>query len=254
MSLQAKSQGSGTHVRVARDDGIAELTLCRPKVNAMNTELLAELASAFEQLERDAEVRGILVRAEGNAFSAGLDLVEVASLDDAGLEVFLAIFDDAFGSAFRLDKPMAAAVAGHAIAGGLVLALCADHLALEQGSYKCGLTELAVGVPFPRSAYEIVAAATPPRALRALIYGAATHSPAELFDMGVGDVLVTDANVAAKSWLATQTSRSLVTFAEIKRGQRRTAREAIASETVRERRQLVAATLATKHGAPRVLR
>ena len=61
-------------------------------------------------------------------------------------------------------KPIAAAVEGHAIAGGLVLALAADFVALQTGGYKLGLTELQVGVPFPDSALQVVIDAIPARA------------------------------------------------------------------------------------------
>ncbi|WP_437968659.1 enoyl-CoA hydratase/isomerase family protein [Sorangium sp. So ce260] len=174
-------------VEVLTRDGIADVTLSRPKVNAMNQAVLRQLADVFQRLAEDDAARGVLVRGAGNCLSAGLDLREVASLDREGLGSFLDDFDAAFGAAFRFPKPLAAAVHGHAIAGGLLLAMCADFLALGAGDYKVGLPELAVGIAFPRVAFEIARTASPARALRRLVFGAEIHSPASLFDMGVGD-------------------------------------------------------------------
>src|SRR5262245_33651345 len=150
------------------NEGIAEVVLNRPKVNAMNRALIEELGQAFGRISTDSAIRGALLRAEGRCFSAGLDLKELAAYSREELASFLGLFDTGIGPVFSCTKPVAAAVRGHAIAGGLVLALCADFLALAPGDYKLGLTELLVGVSFPREAFEIVRVALPPRALRRL--------------------------------------------------------------------------------------
>src|SRR5690606_14460563 len=136
--------------------------LDRPKVNAMSPGLLRDLAAAFDEVA-DPAIAGVLLRGEGKALSAGLDLKEVAALDEGSIDGFLDLLDRAFLAAFRYPRPLAVAVTGHAIAGGLVLALCADHVAIERGEHKLGLTELAVGVPLPPVAYEIVRAGLPLR-------------------------------------------------------------------------------------------
>ena len=76
---------------------------------------------------REAAGRPVLVTGAGDAFSAGLDLKEVAALDDAGTERFLGVLDDMMDALFDHPGPMVACVNGHAIAGGCVIALCADH-------------------------------------------------------------------------------------------------------------------------------
>ncbi|WP_437298052.1 enoyl-CoA hydratase/isomerase family protein [Sorangium sp. So ce426] len=117
-------------VEVLTRDGMAEITLNRPKVNAMNQALLREMTDVFGRLAQDDAVSGVLVRGTGQCLSAGLDLHELASLDRERLSSFLDDFDSAFGAAFRLPNPFAAAVRGHAIAGGMILAMCADFIAL----------------------------------------------------------------------------------------------------------------------------
>lgn len=240
--------GTMTNVSVKVSDGIAEISLERPKVNAMSSALLEELRLAFEGAAADDGVKGALLVGAGRCLSAGLDLDEVAGLDWASGDRFLDRLDAAFGAAFRFPKPLAVAVHGHAVAGGLVIALCADFVALGQGDYKIGLTELAVGVPFPRTAWEIVRSGMPPRALSKLVNEAGTHPPAEIFDLGVGDVLVDDPRAAAEGWLALVTSRPLPVFSFVKAQRREEAWARIDTYTVRERRRLLETLLKTRRG------
>ncbi|WP_437792003.1 enoyl-CoA hydratase/isomerase family protein [Sorangium sp. So ce693] len=91
-------------VEVLTRDGMAEITLNRPKVNAMNQALLREMTDVFGRLAQDDAVSGVLVRGTGQCLSAGLDLHELASLDRERLSSFLDDFDAAFGAAFRFPE------------------------------------------------------------------------------------------------------------------------------------------------------
>jgi enoyl-CoA hydratase len=235
------------------DAGIAELVLDRPKVNALSRALLEEMLATLRQLGDDEHVRGVLVRGEGKCFSAGLDLVELSQLEEGELLEYLDIVEAAFTSAFAFPKPMVAAVHGHAVAGGLVLALCADHLVMGRGDYKLGLTELAVGVPFPRPAFEIVRLAMGPRALNAVVHGAGTYSPQELFDLGVGDALSDDPRGDARRWLSMMASRPLGTFRFVKTLHRGEAWERIQSRSAEEQRALIDAITAARTSIARTL-
>lgn len=233
------------HVRVVRDGAVAEIVLDRPKVNAMSAALLRDLSAAFDQVA-DPSVAGVLVRGEGKALSAGLDLNEVAALDEGSIDAFLDLLDHAFSAAFRHPAPVAVAVTGHAIAGGLVLALCGDYVSIARGDHKLGLTELAVGVPFPPVAYEIVKAGLPLRAFRKLVLEAELHGAEEAFAMGVGDALVDDAVADGRRWLKLVTGRPRAAFAYVKRQRRREVLDRIALVPLAERRALVAAMLAAR--------
>ena len=227
-------------------DGNAEIVLNRPKVNAMSRALLAELRDAFLQINADDSIRGALIRSDGNAFSAGLDLKEVATLDFDASADFVDLMDESFTQPFTYPKPLAIAVQGHAIAGGLVLALTADFFAMQTGDYKIGLTELQVGVPFPRVAFEIVRNALPPRALRKLINEADTYPPQEIWELGVGDALVDDPVEACREYLAKVTTRPLDTYMFVKAQRRKDAWENIARSTLAERRTLIATLMAAR--------
>ncbi|MBL92372.1 MAG: enoyl-CoA hydratase [Myxococcales bacterium] len=205
------------------DNKLMVVTLNRPKVNAQNSEFMAQLTQAFTQANQDDNVRGVLLRAEGKCFSAGLDLVEVLSLDEAGQKAFLTAFDEAYSAFYFCEKPIAAAVHGHAIAGGAVLALMADFCALVDGPAQFGTTELAVGVPFPQVAWDAMYTAVPPRTLRKLIYGAALMDFPSAYEMGVGDVLTQNPEEAARGWLTTVSAFPSETFKHTKQQMRQKA-------------------------------
>jgi enoyl-CoA hydratase len=124
-------------VRVERGERIATVILDRPAVrNAVDPATARRLAEAFLALDRDDSVQALVLWGAGGTFCAGADLRAVASGWDAGqLRRPSGAPDDAFGpmGPTRLDlaKPVVAAVAGHAVAGGLELALWCDLRVVE---------------------------------------------------------------------------------------------------------------------------
>src|ERR1700722_9898216 len=95
-----------------------------------------------------------------------------------------------FGAASFLPMSLVAALNGHAIAGGCVLACCADRRIMAQGSGRIGITELLVGVPFPALAFEIVRFAVPARYLPEFTFGAATYDTDAALQRGCVDAVV----------------------------------------------------------------
>ena len=118
---------------------------------------------------------------------------------------------------------MAAAVQGHAIAGGAILALMADFCALKNGPARFGTTELAVGVPFPQVAWDAMHAAVPPRTLRRLVYTAELFDFKSAYEMGVGDVLSEEPEEDARAWLKKVSSFPRETFQHTKQQMRQKA-------------------------------
>src|SRR6185295_14657452 len=109
-----------------RPDGIAVVTLADPPMNTMDAPLLENLTGVFERLGADSDVRGAVITGHGRAFSAGLNLKTTAKLDQPGQRRLIDAMNDCFGTLYGWPKPLVAAVNGHAVAGGLILALCAD--------------------------------------------------------------------------------------------------------------------------------
>jgi enoyl-CoA hydratase len=151
------------------DAGIALVTLVRPPMNAMDSDLLEELAALFEGLAADRSVRAAVIAADGPAFSAGLNLKTVPTLDRLGQRRLVDALNEAFGTLYGWPKPLVAAINGHAIAGGLILALCADWRIAADVSMQVSLAEVRVGVTYPVAALEVARSELSPAAARRLM-------------------------------------------------------------------------------------
>ena len=133
-------------------DEIAILTLDRPKANAFSPELVAELSAALTAQE---EARGIvLASAMPGIFSAGWDLPLLVDADRKAMERFVGDYCDLVRQIFTLGPPVVAALPGHAIAGGLIVAMAADERIAAQGKAKFGLSEVVLGVSVPQCLME----------------------------------------------------------------------------------------------------
>jgi enoyl-CoA hydratase len=135
-------------------DGVAILTVDRPPANAMDVELLGAVVAAVDELAADPPAALVYAGRPG-FFSAGADLKLVPTYGaEQQREMVHGINRMALG-VYGLPCPTVAAITGHAIAGGFVLAVCADHrVASTTGSY--GLTEVKVNVPYPQAAIGVV--------------------------------------------------------------------------------------------------
>lgn len=172
------------------DDGdVAVLTLAHGPVSAMDLELCQAIADQFRVLAADP-VRAVVLTGTGRAFSAGVDLRRLVAGGAAYVERFIPALGDALRTPFEFGKPLVAAVNGHAIAGGCVLAACADATIMAAGTGRIGLPETRVGVPFPRVPLEIVRFAVGDVAARRLIIGGQTYLPADAAVIGLVDEVV----------------------------------------------------------------
>lgn len=212
------------------DDGeVAVLRLAHGPVNAMDLELCEAAARQLRALTADP-ARAVVITGAGRAFSAGVDLRRYLDGGEPYVERFLPALAELFSAAFELPKPLVAAVNGHAIAGGCVLAACADVTLMGDGNGRIGVPELKVGVPFPRVALEALRYAVGDVAARRLVLGADTLTPAAARVIGLVDEVVPADELLAR---AVRTARALATeipadsFAITKGQLRRDARERI---------------------------
>lgn len=177
---------------------VAVLRMAHGPVNAMDLELCQALAERFRGLATDP-ARAVVITGSDRAFSAGVDLKRCTEGGDPYVERFLPALSEAFRAAFELPKPVVAAVNGHAIAGGCVLAACADLVLMAEGTARIGVPEVLVGVPFPRIALEVLGNAVGERVARELVMGAQTHLPERAVQLGLVDEAVPPPELAARA-------------------------------------------------------
>jgi enoyl-CoA hydratase len=153
-------------VRLERHGPLAVLRLDKPRGNAIDEPLVDALREAARALGADASVRGVLLAsAHPKIFCPGLDLVGIIDYDRADMERFMLRFAEAVWALYGLPKPVVAAVGGHAVAGGCILALTADHRVLKKGGAQMGLNEVRIGVPLPWSVSVLLRMAVPASSL-----------------------------------------------------------------------------------------
>jgi enoyl-CoA hydratase len=173
-----------------RDD-VAVLRIEHGRVSALDVELLNALTEAVT-----ASDRAVVITGSGSSFSAGVDLRRILDGGRPYTEELLAALSRTFRVVFDHPRPTVAAVNGHAIAGGCVLALACDLRLMSGG--RIGLTELAVGVPFPTTALEIVRHALGPRAGQVLL-GAQTADCERALALGMVDELTEPGELLPRS-------------------------------------------------------
>lgn len=129
-------------------DRIGYITLNRPeKRNALNAELVEQLVDLFDEADVRQDVKVIVLKAQGDVFSAGADLDYLRSLQDNSLEENLedsANLKNLFKTIYDSVKPVIAQVEGHAIAGGCGLASVCD-LIFSVPEAQFGYTEVKIG-------------------------------------------------------------------------------------------------------------
>ena len=202
---------------------IAVVTLAHGKANALDIESCRAVAARFAALE-DADA--VVLTGQGRIFSAGVDLVRAVAGGADYLHQFLPVLHRAFEAVFFHPRPVVAALNGHAIAGGCVLACAADRRLMLREGGRIGVTELLVGLPFPPLAFEIMRSVAAPQHLADILYGGATYAPEVARERGLVDEVVdgdvVELAVTAAERLADLSRRA---FAITKQQLRQAARE-----------------------------
>jgi enoyl-CoA hydratase len=171
-------------------DHIAILCLEHGKAHALDVELSQALTDTVSAVADDESTRAMVLTGTGSIFCAGVDLFRVLNGGVAYVDEFVPALVGAFRTLFTFPKPAVAAINGHAIAGGCVLAAACDYRIMARGGGTIGVPELRVGVPFPQVAIEILRFATSTAHLQELVYRGKTYGVSDAYDRGLIDEIV----------------------------------------------------------------
>jgi len=134
-------------IKIKKEQTTTWITLNRPnKLNAINSTMLEELSEALDTIEKDTNVRCIIITGEGEkAFSAGADITELQKLTHETAAEFSRKGQQVFSQVEALSKPVVAAINGYALGGGLELALACDFT-LASDHAELGFPEMKLGI------------------------------------------------------------------------------------------------------------
>ena len=174
-------------------DSVAVVQFDHGPVSALDLEFLLAIRVELAALAETGTA--LVVTGTGSAFSAGVDLVRLIDGGPDYVARFIPALVGAFDDLFGYERPVVAAVNGHAIAGGCVFVSCADHRIMADGRGRIGVPEQLVGVPFPAVALAAVRYAVGDVGVADMVNSGATYLPAEALRRGLVDEVVPEAEL-----------------------------------------------------------
>jgi enoyl-CoA hydratase len=221
-------------IDVTHRGGIAVVTMTHGKANALDTAFCQALAQHFEELQGGA-AQAIVLTGRGRIFCAGVDLLRALDGGAEYVRAFLPALARLYEAVFFCPLPVVAAVNGHAVAGGCVLACAADRRLMAREAGRIGVTELQVGLPFPALAFEIMRHVSAPARLPEIILGAATYEPADALHLGLIDEAVAAEELLERAVAAAERLAALrpAAFALSKRQLRQPVQDRVRAEGAR---------------------
>jgi len=221
-------------IEIGEQGGVTILRMAHGKANVMNIDFCELLTARFAELNA-LPTGAVVLTGSGGIFSAGVDLLRLLDGGVPYIRKFLPALSTALATVFACARPVVAAINGHAIAGGCVLACAADKRLMARAGGRIGVTELLVGVPFPAAALEIMRCAVAPQHFEDVIFSGATYAPSEAAERGMvheiiePEALLTRAIVCAKALAALPPPA----FALTKRQSRQAALERLEGDATR---------------------
>jgi enoyl-CoA hydratase/carnithine racemase len=163
------------------------LTLTAPGKNALGTELMTWLVNELKA----AKGEPIFLTGAGDAFCAGLNLKEVAALNETTMVAFLDVLEEMVDVLYNYPGPVVAWINGHAIAGGCVVALACDHRLLKNDpKLRMGLNEVQIGLQFPPKTWKLVTHRIATRARDRVILEGGLYSAEQALKLGLVDEIL----------------------------------------------------------------
>lgn len=207
-----------SHIHLSQHDSLTEVRLDRGKVNALDAQVVGELAECLRGLARDAKVRSVVLTGTGKFFSFGFDIPGFLDHPSYAFLAYLRRFAALYRELFAFPKPVIAALNGHTVAGGCMLALACDARVMAAGKGKIGLNEIAFGSSLFAGSVEILRHLVGGRRAEQVALSGTLYAPEEALALGLIDRVVPDAELlpAAHEWARVHGAKDPAAFRSVK--------------------------------------
>lgn len=185
-------------VIVEQRGDVAVIRMTGVRANAMSIELLDELVAAFDRVD-GSDAAAVVITGAGKVFSAGLALPDLIELDRDDMRAFIDRFADAMRRVLIFPRPVIAAINGHSIAGGCVLAQQCDVRIMSDADVRIGLNEVQLGIGLPAAVVEPLRARVPSSSLATIALEGRLLAPAEALRLGLVDEVVPAAQLEVRA-------------------------------------------------------
>ena len=176
---------------------VALLRLANGVTNAIGAGLLVELDAAVREVRE--RYQGLVLAGNTKFFSIGLNLPELLTLDRDEMFDFWNQFEDLVLNLYTLPIPTAGAMAGHAIAGGAILALTCDYRFMAEGRRRIALNEVTIGVPVPYLAHLLLRQIVADRVAVEMELGSRFLGPEDAKAAGLADEICAEEAVETRA-------------------------------------------------------
>ncbi len=175
-----------------RSEGeVAVLTMDDGKVNAFTVAQFKGLEKVLDEAAA-SDARACILTGRKGTLSAGLNLKLLAAMSLPEKRELVAAMGSAVLKLFLFQKPVVAAVSGHALGAGAMLGLASDVRVFADGPFKFGLNEVAAGLFVPSYAIELMRAAVSADKLTELVVHGRVVSPSEALSFGLAEAVVAE--------------------------------------------------------------
>jgi enoyl-CoA hydratase/carnithine racemase len=191
------------------DDFVAEITLNRPSnLNTFNIPLAKELNQALKELDKESQVRVIILKGAGKAFCAGIDISDFSNKSVMEYRDWIECMENPLVTISRMNKPVIAQVHGVAAANGAGLVAAAD-LAIAGENARIGLTAINVGLNCVGPVIPVTRSVGRKKALELLFYGDLITAK-EALSMGLINRVIPEADLdkETRNWAAILAQKS----------------------------------------------
>jgi Delta3-Delta2-enoyl-CoA isomerase len=182
-------------VSVTVDGDIATVVLYRGKVNALIEAVMDELRDCFHDLSSDERVKAVILTGRGKFFSFGFDIPHFMDHSKDQFTSYLTKFADFYTDLLVFPKPVIAALNGHTIAGGCMIATACDYRIMVTGKAKISLNEITFGSSVFAGSVEMLKACVGHRNAGTILLSGGMYSAEQALNLGLIDYVSSEQNL-----------------------------------------------------------